>query len=240
MRLTTKDLHLISQCPKRWIESGPEEEEPYNPARELVRNLFLAKTFYENARRPFDTIARIWDKIFWQEREETQKNQDLSVKGILAAKRLYKKVEKYTGMTSHSTQFLAAHLDSTNVLTSCGDFFLMHEDRMETWIYTNTPKEILARTPIVAAEHFLAQAKVRQFHQKPFYLALYYPTMGRMTASCKYIKGNLSVEENRRTALGLTNLAKVSYPLGGKHCEKCPIQEECKPWVASSTKGSET
>jgi len=224
MKLTTLDFYYLEQCSKRWAEE-PLKEEIQDPTRELMRKVLLMKAIGRESSWNFPGIASIWDQIFWQNKDINQQSIRESVQGILAARQLYKRLPK-GNLESYSSKNLFSSLSNGILLSSSSDFLLSYPDRYEAWIYYHgTPKRI-RRSPLVALEHYLIYQKIRDAHQKPFYLVIYYSSTKRRRVIHFRVRNDQSVDECRKVVYNLADRAKrkIYYPSIGEHCKKCNIK----------------
>lgn len=224
LKLNSLDLYYLDQCPKRWAEE-PREPEPMEATRELMKKIFLMRTMGREVGWSFSGVASAWDQLFWQNKEITQENMQESVQGILAARQLYKRLPKGE-IKAHSTKNLTSCLDSQLEISSTGDFLLIYPDRYEVWVYMrSTPKKI-RRSPLPAIEHYLVHQKIRNSHQKPFYLVIYYSNTKRRRASHFRVRSDRSSEECRKIVYNLSDRAKrkIYYPSFGEHCKDCSVK----------------
>ena len=169
-------------------------------------------------------IASAWDQIFWKDKEITRQTINDSVRGVLAARKLYNKLPS-GDFKIFSAGSLDSMIDSSILLTSVGDFVLAYEDRIETWVYRKaTPKEV-RRSILPSAEHYLLQKKVRMAKEKPFFLVSYFISTSSMKPIHFRIRNNLQYLENEKIVLSLSQIALKSnfYPSAGSQCEKCKV-----------------
>jgi hypothetical protein len=167
-------------------------------------------------------IANVWDEIFWSGREMNRVNMDASVRGVLSARALYRKLPK-EGFSIHSVKNLSIMIDSSVELSSSGDFLLEYPDRYETWIYKRWSHKQARRSILPTAEHFLFQRAVKE--DKPFFLAFYYVSTERMTPINFRIADTNSEPENSKIITHLCDQARkgISYPVAGDHCSGCEV-----------------
>ena len=220
-KLSTLDLYYLDQCAKRWQEEPPERDLS-DPTRDLMKKVFLMKAIGRDTGWNFSGIASAWDKIFWIGKDVTSENMSQSVQGILAARQLYKRIPKGE-LEVHSALNFKAYLDAGVILTSCCDFILSYPDRYEGWLYLHSTPKNIRRSPLPTLENYLARANIREPHQKPFYLVVYYSSVKRRKAIYFKIRNNNSIEETRRIVYNLAAKRKLTYPSLGTHCKECNI-----------------
>lgn len=224
MKLTTWDLHLISQCPKKWLAAPEPFHNEDSLVRKLLKRMILQKALNRKNYWSFKEVARLWDEIFWEGRDITQENIDLSAKGILAARKLYSKIELQEWEPSSALE-LDYQTDSSVQISSVGDFVLTYKDRIETWVYGSWSHKEMRRSILPAAEHFLIQKRVRAAHTKPFYIVVYRATMRGRNPNHLLLNVTGSEYGNEKMVLHLTNVAtkKISIPVMCDLCNKCEV-----------------
>jgi hypothetical protein len=224
MRLTTIDLYEIAKCSKRWLEDPPLQKDQTSPVRELIKQMILLKGAGKQEGWDFSSIANYWDSIFWAGREVNRENMDLSIKGILAARKLYRHLPK-ENVEIFSTAELTSSIDSSIEIFSSGDFVIVHPDRIETWIYTSIQPKDIRRSILPAAEHLLIQKKVRAAQNRPFFLVVYKATMRGLSPGYAMIASTGAEAGNEMAIMQLCNIArrKISIPTICEHCNNCKV-----------------
>jgi len=223
MKLTTLDLYDLSTCPRRWFKDKPVRDDD-SPARELIRRIFLTKALgREKGWTPLG-IANIWDDLFWQGKDITQASMDESIRGVLAARKLYRQLPR-EGFKVHSALQLSTMVQSATDLGSVGDFLLSYPDRIETWVYGRRTVKEVRKSCLPAVEHYLIQKKIRGAQDRPFYLVCYYVSTNRMRPIHFRIRDDGNLATNEKQVVHLCNLArkKIDFPSAGDHCLKCKV-----------------
>lgn len=222
MRVSTWELYQRTICPKRALESPVLLAEEFSPARDLVKRVFLLRAIGRETGWTRKGIARVWDELFWSGKEINRLNMDASVKGLLAARALYKNLPK-EGFSVHSTSSISQMLDTSIELSSAGDFILSYPDRNEIWIYQRASHKQGRRSVLPQLEHFLLQKKIKD--DKPFYLVFYFTSTNRRTPIHFRIRDDYSIEANEKLAFSLCRQAKkqISYPVYGTQCDHCGV-----------------
>lgn len=221
MKLTTLDLHNETLCPMRArLSSFPPRRT--DPARELIRRVFLLKAVGRKTGWTPRGLAKAWDEIYWVGKDINRVNMDASIKGVLSAKALYNRLPK-EGFSVHSIKNLSTVIDSSVELSSSGDFLLEYPDRYETWIYKRWSHKEARRSILPTAEHLLVQRNVSD--EKPFFLTFYYVSTERTTPVNFRIQSERPEEENARVITSLCDQARkgIYFPKGGSHCDGCEI-----------------
>jgi hypothetical protein len=220
------DLYYINQCSKRWFEEiSRAKKNQREPQQELLRKVFLMKSIGREYGWNFKGIAALWDRIFWSDRDVNRKTIRESAKSLMAIKSLYNRVSPGNNVEPYSVRNLDTFIDSTMMISSAGDFLLSYPDRYETWIYMDTKKNDIIRSPLLSIEHYLIQQSIRDFHQKEFHLVIYYMTGKRKKGSFFRIKSNFRIDYNRKVVLNLATRGteKIVFPSGGGHCKDCSL-----------------
>jgi hypothetical protein len=226
--LNTLDLYNIDKCSKWWIEelSKIKDDKVSDPTQELIKKIFLMKSVGRDTGWNFKGIASLWDKIFWRDKDVNKDSIKQSVKGILSARHLYKKISVKNDIEIYSTNNLTTYLDCASKIKSSGDFLLSYPNRYETWIYSDMKKIDVKKSPLVMLEHYLIQQSIRDFHQKEFYLVIYHTSINRKTGLFFKTKGELNINQNRIIFSNLVSRAnkKINFPSIGNHCDKCNLE----------------
>lgn len=221
MRISTWDLYQLTLCPKRFLESGPRKRED-SPARELIKKVFLLKALGRERDWTLKGLAPIWDDIFWRGKDFNKSTADDSVRGILAARKLYKSMPK-EGFNTYPVSKLKTMVDSSIELSSSGDFLLSYPDRYETWLYFRSDPKDIRRSILPIVEHYLIYKRLKE--KKPFYLVCYFISTERLSPIHFRVLDDRTEEECDNIAAYLCTQAKrkISYPVKGLYCKDCPL-----------------
>jgi len=221
MRINTLQLHRVSTCPRRYLHEE-QIQEPIDPAREVIKRIFLTQGLGKETSWGIDRIASMWDELFWKGREVTPKNIDKSARGVLATKQLYSRLPQ-ANFKSYSPRQLDYYSDSSLVLTSSADFILTYENKIESWVYLNSSPREIRRSILPIAEHYIVQKGFSR--DLAFYLVIYHTTTNKMNPTYFKIRSKNSHSENRKTVMSLAEVIrnKTDYPIQNGACEKCHI-----------------
>jgi hypothetical protein len=223
MIISSIDLYYASRCPKMFLENSfPIEED--NPSRKLIKEFFLMRTIGKEQKWTSSSIAKMWDNLFWLGRDITRENINLSVKGTIAARKLYDKLPLTDDCLGMSSDNLIFHQDAGRMIKSSTDFILVYPDRIEGWLYSSLPIKQIRKSPLPDIEAFITRNRIKG-NKKDYYLVVYKISPNMMNPT--YIRINeLSEPKNQRRIIYHLEYIirnKVNYSITGEHCKKCSI-----------------
>lgn len=228
MRLSTWDLHNISKCPRRWFEKPPEHPEEKSNVREMMKRIMFSEEINKGTKWDFKKISKIWDEVYWKDKEINQKSINASVGGILATKNLFDTAMNLLGQEEYqiySVKEISTFVTAGTEITSMGDFIISYSDKIETWIYGKFPQKEIRRSVIPSAEHYLVQSKVIGELRKPFLLVFYKATERGLNPTRRVIRSDFPRTGNEKLVMNLVNIAekKISTALYCDLCRGCSL-----------------
>jgi len=213
--VTTKDLIRLIQCPRRWKTDPSWSEEHIEDNRLALRRLVL-ETELKDRRTTLTHLAKIWDSIYWCDKDWSRKSVTTSVNTMVSGMKLVSKMP--TRLSAHSPSEFDFWIDST-CLKSSAEFILCDNENgvIQIWVFGN-PSEIM-RSPLPLAEAMLVEKK---FFGIPKIKVIVFNILSGMNP--KIIGLREFKNREATTILTLLTLAeRAEFPSAGIHCEGCKI-----------------
>lgn len=224
MQLTTRDLHFLNQCPKRWTEDPELRNYKITPVRNLVRQLFLLKEF-QKGNWDFFAITQLWDKIYWKNKAIDKESSDASCTNLLNVRKVYEWFLKQNSSRVIGQPQLCCFPTTDVKLVSSGDFAVVKENEIEVWIYSR-PINDMDKSIIPAAEYYILGNRLRDVDCKQLKIVFVYQKKAGVTSYKTIFENKSSLRQGRLGVFNLIDRAqkKVRIPQACLLCETCEIK----------------